>query len=74
MLYTGLPRFWADYFIYISTATPQELMKSVGGHGSLSLLFVMKGGDGPLLCGQPSQGCYDHTHCYYLLIVVVISL
>jgi hypothetical protein len=49
-------------------------MKSVGGHGSLSLLFVMKGGDGPLLCGQPSQGCYDHTHCYYLLIVVVISL
>jgi hypothetical protein len=38
-------------------------MKSVGGHGSLSLLFVMKGGDGPLLCGQPSQGCYDHTHC-----------
>ncbi len=53
---------------------PPSGADEVSGWSWQSLLFVMKGGDGPLLCGQPSQGCYDHTHCYYLLIVVVISL
>ncbi len=35
------PKVWADYCIVIHTHC-QELMKSVGSHGSLSLLFMMK--------------------------------
>jgi hypothetical protein len=35
------PKVWADYCILIHTHC-QELMKSVGSHGSLSLLFMMK--------------------------------
>jgi hypothetical protein len=40
-MYDGLPRFWADYNTLIYTNC-WELMKSVGGHGSSSMLFVMK--------------------------------
>jgi hypothetical protein len=40
ILYDGLPRFRADYYILIYTLS-WELMKSVGSHGSLSLLFVI---------------------------------
>ncbi len=35
------PRFWEDYYMLIHTHC-WELMNSVGGHGSLSLLFVLK--------------------------------
>jgi hypothetical protein len=41
ILFNGLSRFWADYYILIYTHF-QELMKSVGSHGSLSLLLVME--------------------------------
>jgi hypothetical protein len=42
--YSGFPEFWADYSV-LSSLHPQgqELMKSVGSHGSLSsLVFMMK--------------------------------
>jgi hypothetical protein len=35
------PSSWADYYMLIYTHC-WELMNSVGSHGSLSLLFVMK--------------------------------
>jgi hypothetical protein len=35
------PSFWEDYYMLIYTHC-WELMNSVGSHGSLSLLFVMK--------------------------------
>jgi len=41
ILYDDLPRFRADYYILIYTHC-HELMKAVGSHGSLLLLFVMK--------------------------------
>jgi hypothetical protein len=41
ILFNGLSRFWADYYILIYTHF-QELMKSAGSHGSLSLLLVME--------------------------------
>jgi len=41
ILFNGLSRYWADYYILIYTRF-QELMKSVGTHGSLSLLLVME--------------------------------
>jgi hypothetical protein len=37
----GCPSFWEDYYMLIYTPC-QELMNSVGSHGSLSLPFVMK--------------------------------
>jgi hypothetical protein len=36
-----MPRFWEDYNILINTHH-QELMKSVGSHGGLLLLIMMK--------------------------------
>jgi hypothetical protein len=41
IVYNGLPKFWEDYYMLIYTHC-WELMNSVGSHGSLSLLFVMK--------------------------------
>jgi len=35
------PKFWEDYYRLLHTHC-QQLLKSVGSHGSLSLLFVMK--------------------------------
>jgi hypothetical protein len=35
------PSFWEDYYMLIYTHC-WELMNSVGSHGSLSLLFMMK--------------------------------
>jgi hypothetical protein len=35
------PSFWEDYYMLIYTHC-WELMNSMGSHGSLSLLFVMK--------------------------------
>jgi hypothetical protein len=38
------PSFWEDYYMLIYTHC-WELMNSVGGHGSSSLLFMMKVSD-----------------------------
>jgi hypothetical protein len=35
------PKIWTDYYMLIYTQH-QEEMKTVGSHGSLSLLFMMK--------------------------------
>ncbi len=41
ILYNDLPKFKADYYVLIYTHC-HELMKAMGSHGSLLLLFVMK--------------------------------
>jgi hypothetical protein len=40
IFYKGLLESWADYYILIYTHH-QELMKSVGSHGSLPLQFMV---------------------------------
>jgi hypothetical protein len=45
-------KFWVDYYILMYSHC-QELMNSLGSHGS-SLLFIHDEGDGLTLCGQLS--------------------
>ncbi len=51
--YKGLPRFWADFYILVYTLH-QELMKSMGSHGS-SLLLLKKGWQSDTLCATPMR-------------------
>jgi hypothetical protein len=41
ILYNGMPRFWAHYYM-LNYILHQELMKSLGSHGSLSWLSMTK--------------------------------
>ncbi len=66
------PSFWEDYFMLIYTHC-WELMNSVGSHGSLSLLFVMK----VMVCHFVSDSHEVMTSLIVvlpLIVVVEISL
>ncbi len=66
------PKFLVDYFMHIFYTYCLGLMKSVGSHGSSSLLLMMK--VKVSLCEWLSYG-YECTHCYVMLSSVVeISL
>jgi hypothetical protein len=41
ILYNGMAGFWAHYYM-LNYILHQELMKSLGSHGSLSQLSMMK--------------------------------
>jgi hypothetical protein len=42
ILYNGFAWICVQIIIYLSAPTRQEVMKTVGSHGSSSLLFLMK--------------------------------
>ncbi len=51
--------FWADSYMFIYTHC-WELMKSVGSHGSLLLLFMMK----VMVTDSFVSNCIDYTHSH----------
>jgi hypothetical protein len=71
ILCNGLPETWADssILIYIHYL---ELMKSVGSHGSLSLLFMMKVMVWDFVSN--SHKLWLHSSMCYLKLLVEISL
>jgi hypothetical protein len=54
MLYNGLPELGV-IIKYLSYTPCQELMKSVGSHGSSALMLSTMEGDGLTFCEQLSQ-------------------
>jgi hypothetical protein len=61
------PSFWEDYYMLIYTHC-WELMNSVGSHGSLSLLFVMK----VMVCHFVSDSHEVMTALIVMLSIIVV--
>jgi hypothetical protein len=61
------PSFWKDYYMLIYTHC-WELMNSVGSHGSLSLLFVMK----VMVCHFVSDSHEVMTALIVVLPIIVV--
>jgi hypothetical protein len=61
------PSFWEDYYMLIYTHC-WELMNSVGSHGSLSLLFVMK----VMVCHFVSDSHEVMTALIVMLPIIVV--
>jgi hypothetical protein len=61
------PSFWEDYYMLIYTHC-WELMNSVGSHGSLSLLFVMK----VMVCHFVSDSHEVMTPLIVVLTLIVV--